>query len=109
MALTYNDKDWQVRRKVEEKKSFGVNGETYIKIRYLIITAGSSIEVCSIAYYPVDNTTLHIIDDSYSLLFDFYAFKQRRAIYQALHLFTEDIEKLIEKYNITKESGIRVY
>ena len=107
MALLYNDKDWQVKRKAYKRKNS--LSEDIIYLRYFIETAGSCIEVCSISYIPVDNTTLHIIDDSYSLLFGLYAFKQRRAIYQALHLFTEDIEKLIEKYNITKESGIRVY
>ena len=107
MALTYNDKDWQAKKKAYKRKN--VLSEDIIYLRYFIETAGSCVEVCSISYIPVDNTTLHIIDDSYSLLFGLYTFKQRRAIYQALRLFTEDIENLIEKYNITKESGIRVY
>ena len=107
MALTYNDKDWQVRRM--SKKSKTGTGLDYISITYSILTAGSTIEVCSIAYYVEENATLHTNNFSYGLLQAMQSLKQRRAIYQALHLFTEDIEKLIEKYNITKESGIRVY
>ena len=107
MALIYNDKDWQVRRASKISKTR--TGLEYVSINYWILTAGSTIEVCSIAYYVEENTILHINDFSYGLLQAMQSLKQRRAIYQALHLFTEDIEKLIEKYNITKESGIRVY
>lgn len=102
--LTYREREsWEVNRRVIE------NEDNSVTINYNMVGAGSTILVVSMFYKKEDNTTIHITDRSYSLTRTLPTAKQRITAYHALNLFTEDLDKVIEKYNVRKESGIRVY
>lgn len=100
--INYNDKAWTTRRKV-------IKNEKTTELQYLIETPGTHLIICSVEYLPEENTTLYIQDNTYYYLTNMLTLHQRRAIYQAIHQFTEDIEKLIVQYNCKKEFGMKIY
>lgn len=102
--LTYSEREsWEAKRFVVE------NADDSVIINYNMVGAGSTILVMSIFYSKRNNTTIYITDRSYSLVRSLPTAKQRLTAYRALNLFTEDLDKIIKKYNVTKERGIYVY
>lgn len=101
--LTYMEREnWEVNRRV-------IENDNSVTINYNMVGVGSTILVVSMFYQKKDNTTIHITDRSYSLTRTLPTAYQRLTAYHALHLFIEDLDKVIEKYNVRKESGLRVY